>query len=191
MRWVKRLALPVPGQWYGMKTVSGRIVFTTMAGSVTQSRRVCTVDPISVADSVLLRQAGMDFHSRPGILIDESANPAGLRAGQILAYHAAGGEVDRVLLIYGIAWRPPRGHFEMRFLVTGVKLHIFEQTRRPRVFRRGTGPEHAFHLVHLFVGDAVIVGYSAAGGLRNSSRISAGVANGKYFAFPDDVPDPR
>ena len=59
--------------------------------------------PISVADFVLLRQPGMDFHSRPGILIDESADPAGLGARQVLAYDAAGGEVYRVLFIHWIA----------------------------------------------------------------------------------------
>ena len=31
VRCVKRFALRRPGQWYGMKTVSGRIVFTTVA----------------------------------------------------------------------------------------------------------------------------------------------------------------
>src|SRR5262249_8766760 len=40
---VRVFALFAPGQWYGMKTVSGRIVFTTATGSVIAPRRVSAV----------------------------------------------------------------------------------------------------------------------------------------------------
>src|SRR5262249_49851101 len=41
-RWVSWLAACAPGQWYGMKTVSGRIVSTTAAGNVIDPRRELT-----------------------------------------------------------------------------------------------------------------------------------------------------
>ena len=53
--------------------------------------------PVVVFDAELLREARVDLDARLGILIDQRADAARLRAGEELADDAAGGEEDRVL----------------------------------------------------------------------------------------------
>ncbi len=72
-----------------MNTVSGRIVRTTIACSVIASRRVVIVTQSPVCDAVLLRQPRMELQPRLGVLIDQRADAPRLRAGEVLADHAA------------------------------------------------------------------------------------------------------
>ena len=92
-----------------MKTVSGRMVRTTMACSVIVVAPRRDRDPVAVGDAVLLGQPRMDLEPRLGILIDQRADPARLRAGEVLADHAAGGQVDGNVVVHRIAALAPLG----------------------------------------------------------------------------------
>jgi len=48
-------------------------------------------------------QPWMDLDKRLGILLDQGADPARLRAGQVVAHDASGGEIDRKIGIDGVA----------------------------------------------------------------------------------------
>ena len=52
-------------------------------------------DPIAGADAVLFRELRMKLQLGLGVLIHQRPDAARLGAGEILAHHAAGGEVNR------------------------------------------------------------------------------------------------
>ena len=132
VRCVRRLALRSPGQWYGMKTVSGRMVRTTIACSVIAPRRVVTVTQSPSAIPCCSASRGWISSLRLGILIDQRADAPRLRAREILAHHAAGGQVDRELGVHRIAALAPLEAQEMRLAVGVEETAAFEQARRAR-----------------------------------------------------------
>ena len=81
-----------------MKTVSGRIVVTTIARSVIAPRRVSARRPVAVGDAELRGEPRMHLDARLGILLDQRADAPRLRARQELADDAAGRQEDRILL---------------------------------------------------------------------------------------------
>ena len=81
-----------------MKIVSGRIVVTTIARSVIAPRRVSRGRPVAVRDAELRREPRVHLDARLGVLIDQRADAARLRAGEELADDAAGGEEERILV---------------------------------------------------------------------------------------------
>ena len=104
-------ALP-PGQWYGMNTVSGRIVVTTFAGSVIVPRRDVTVTRSPSATPRLVGELWVHLAQRLGVLVDERGDATGLGAGQVLAHDPAGGEPHRVVVVDDLgrlAGTAPRG----------------------------------------------------------------------------------
>ena len=88
-----------------------------MARSVIASRRVVTVTQSPSLMPCCSARRGMDLHARLGVLIHQRADAARLRAGEILAHHAAGGEVDGELVVHRIAAVAPFGDDEVRLAV--------------------------------------------------------------------------
>src|SRR4051812_41012642 len=128
--------------------------------------------PVPVHDAELCRQPWMHFDSRFAVLLYQGADPARLCAGQELADHATGGQVDRVLLARVVDRRPILGDVETRAAVREVKASAafgdrvvaiwLEESRRARMVDGAprawvfavARPEDAKLLGDLLVGDA-------------------------------------
>src|SRR5262249_56852401 len=106
---------------------------------------------------------------------------ARLRTGQILAYHAAGSEIDRKVSVHGIAAVPPGQSHEMGFAIRMKESPVFKQARRPWMIQRGTRPKHALLLIDLFIGDAVVIGDTALGSAAQLLEYLSGLAEGTVF----------
>ena len=64
-------------------------------------------DEVAVGDAERRRQARMHLAQRLRILIDQRADAARLRAGEVLRHHAAGGQDDRILGVRLFGGGPP------------------------------------------------------------------------------------
>ena len=147
-RLVSWLAACAPGQWYGMNTVSGRMVATTCAGRVMSPRREVDGDEVAVGDAELLGEARVHLAQRLGVLAHERADAPGLRAREVLADDPAGGEPDRVLVVDDLGRLAERDRVEAGPAVGVEEPAALEQARRARVADFGDGPEHA-HLASI------------------------------------------
>ena len=116
----------------------------------------------------------MNLQARLRILFHKRANSPRLGAAQILADHAAGGQVDGDSTgLDGIAARAPRGPAEVGFTVAGVELPVFEQARRSGMVQPRAWPEDALVRVYPLISDSVIVRDSA---LRRYAKLFENVA---------------
>jgi len=91
-------------------------------------------DPIAGADAVLFGELRMQFQLGLGVLIYQRADTARLGAGEILAHHAASGEVDGKLHIHRIAALAPRQAHETGFAIGMEKPAVFKQPWRAGMF---------------------------------------------------------
>src|ERR1700722_4112489 len=114
-------------------------------------------DPVSVIYLVLRGEPRMHFQPWIWILLDETADTARLRAGEILTHDAPTGEINWKLRRHRISAIAPFGDDEVVFAIRMKRASIFEQPGRPGMIERRTRPENAHVLVDLFVGDAEIV----------------------------------
>ena len=80
-----------------MNTVSGRIVVTTWRAGDRAAPGLAR-RPVAVGDAELLGEARVELEPRLGVLLDERADAARLRAREELADDAAGRQEERVLL---------------------------------------------------------------------------------------------
>src|SRR5580698_1350773 len=115
------------------------------------------VDPDSVIYLALLGEPGMDFQPWIWILLDETADTARLRAGEILTHDAPSREINWKLRRDRISTIAPFGDDEVVFAIRMKRASIFEQPGRPGMIERRARPENTHVLVDLFVGDAEIV----------------------------------
>ena len=146
------------------------------------ARREVMVTQSPVADAVLFGETRMKLEFRLGILLDERADAAGLRAGEVLADDPAGGQVDRKLVVHGVAALAPDQLHEARFAIRVKEAAAFEETRRAGVVERRARPEDALLTVDAVVGDAVVVGDAAAGSEPQLFEDLAGLAEVEELA---------
>ena len=78
--------------------MSGRIVVTTMRLQRDRAAAGFGGGPVAVGDAELLGEPRMHLDARLGVLIDQRADAARLRAGEELADHAAGRQEERILV---------------------------------------------------------------------------------------------
>src|SRR5438045_2624689 len=106
----------------------------------------------------------MDFKPGLRLLIDERADTPRLRAGKILADHAARREIDRKLAVHRVAALAPLQLHELRPAIRMEKPPALEQAGSAGMIDRRTRPEDSLPLIDLFVRDAVVIGDAAARG---------------------------
>src|SRR5690348_6515798 len=129
----------------------------------------------------------MDLDARLGVLLQQRADAARLRATEILADDAAGRQVDGVVLIDGITARTPRGRLEVSPAVAGVELLVFKKTGSAGMLRRRTRPEDSLLGVDFFVRDAEIIGHAALGGNAELFEDLSRRAEGKLVSAAEPV----
>src|SRR5690242_10708222 len=76
--------------------------------------------PVAIGDAQLLGEPGVQLDARRGVLLHQRADAPGLRAGEELAHHAAGGEDQRVLGVDVLGGRTVLGDVEPRLSVREV-----------------------------------------------------------------------
>src|SRR5919106_2109633 len=104
-----------------MKTVSGRIVATTLAGSVMVPRRDVTRTTSPVAIPCRSARRGWSSQSGSGYCATSGPIPPGLRSGQVLTDHPPGGEPHRVIVVDLLGRRPVPCRVEAAPAVIGVE----------------------------------------------------------------------
>src|SRR6266567_8193083 len=142
----------------------------------------------------MIGKTRMDLETRLGVHVDQAADAARLRAGEILADDAADGEVDREFSVDRVAALAPVRHIEAAFAVGEEGDTVFDEHRSTGMFRAGTRPEHTHLPVDFFVGDAVVIGHAAARGFAQLIENVAGRGVWEKLAFAEtarEVADDR
>ena len=103
----------------------------------------------------------MNLQQRLGILIDQPADAAGLRAAEILRDDAAGREDHRIFGVGHLAGIAVAHGIEMRLAVRRLEFAVFPEPRGARMIEAGTRPEDAHVLLDLLVRDAEVIGGAA------------------------------
>ena len=182
------LAARSSGQWYGTKTVSGRMVFTTSARTTSAPRRLSTRTKSPSAMPSSLGEPRVDLAVRLGRLVHQRADAPRLRAGEVVRDHPAGGEDDRVLVVRLLRRRAPLDRLEVRLAVGVAEPAALVQPRRARVvFGRDTARRRPLR-VDLLPGDAGVVGDAALRGhaqlVEDLSRRAVGELVARAQAAP-------
>ena len=160
---VRRLADCSPGQWKGMKTVSGRMSRVTLAVTSTEPRRVLTDDRAAVDHLQARRRLRVELGDGRARHRVQRRHAAGHRARLVLGEDAAGGQEERVVLVGRLGRQLVLDRMEAR-LAGRRREGVEEQPRRAGVLGRRARPEDAALGVDLGVGDPRVVGRRAPGG---------------------------
>ena len=118
---VSWLALLRPAQWYGMNTVSGRIVVTTDARKRAVAATAFGRGPVAVGNAKARRQPRVHFDPRLRTVVDKWADASGLIPREKLADDAPGGEDDRKLLIHVLGRSHVLGHVQAGLAVREIE----------------------------------------------------------------------
>ena len=132
------------GQWYGMNTVSGRMVFTTCARHDDRAAAALDADEVAVGDAELPGQPRMDLAPRLGILVDERrrCGGSGCRTGTATRPGRWSGRSGTRRHGSSAAGRHS-ARLEMRLAVGVAELAALVQPRRARMVERRARPEDA------------------------------------------------